>query len=193
MCWSTSITSATPSFIVTASGWAPPMPPAPAVMRERAGERAAEPLASDLGEALVRALQDSLRADVDPRSGGHLPVHREALVFEAAELVPVRPIGHQVGVGDQHPRRPLVGAHDADRLARLDEHRLVALERGERAQHRPVRIPRTGGAARCRRRRRAGRGSRPPRDRGCSAASGTPPPAASRDRSGRCRAALGCR
>ena len=112
---------------------------------ERAGERAAEPLASDLGEAFVRALQDSLRADVDPRTRSHLPVHREALVFEAAELVPVRPIGYQVGVGDQHPRRPFVRAHDADRLARLDEHRLVALERGERAQHRPVRIPRTGG------------------------------------------------
>ena len=92
---------------------------------ERAGERAAEPLASDLGEAFVRALQDSLRADVDPRTRSHLPVHREALVFEAAELVPVRPIGYQVGVGDQHPRRPFVRAHHADRLARLDEHRLV--------------------------------------------------------------------
>ena len=92
---------------------------------ERAGERATEPLAGDLGEALVRALEDSLRADVDPRSGGHLAVHREALVFETAELVPVRPVGHQVGVGDQHPWRPFVRAHHADRLARLDEHRLV--------------------------------------------------------------------
>ena len=113
---------------------------------ERAGERAAEPFAGDLGEALVGALEDALRADVDPRSGGHLAVHREALVFETPELVPVRPVGHEVGVGDQHPWRPLVRAHDADRLARLDEHRLVALERGERAQHRPVRVPRTGGA-----------------------------------------------
>ena len=67
-------------------------------------------------------------------------------MFETAELVPVRPVGHEVGVGDQHPWRPFVGAHHADRLARLDEHRLVVLERGERAQHRPVRVPRTGGA-----------------------------------------------
>ena len=29
--WSTSTQIATPSFIVTASGWAPPMPPSPAV------------------------------------------------------------------------------------------------------------------------------------------------------------------
>ena len=113
---------------------------------ERAGERATETLAGDLGEALVGALQDALRADVDPRSRRHLAVHREALVFEAAELVPVRPVGHQVGVGDQHPWCPFVRAHDADRFARLDEHRFVALERGERAQHRPVRIPRAGGA-----------------------------------------------
>ena len=29
--WSTSTHTHTPSFIVTASGWAPPMPPSPAV------------------------------------------------------------------------------------------------------------------------------------------------------------------
>ena len=29
--WSTSMQIATPSFMVTASGWAPPMPPRPAV------------------------------------------------------------------------------------------------------------------------------------------------------------------
>ena len=29
--WSTSMYTHTPSFIVTASGWAPPMPPRPAV------------------------------------------------------------------------------------------------------------------------------------------------------------------
>src|SRR5690606_41488810 len=46
--------------------------------RERAGEGAAEPLGGDGGERLVGALQDALRADVDPGPGGHLPVHRQA-------------------------------------------------------------------------------------------------------------------
>ena len=109
---------------------------------DRAGERAAEAAAGDLGEALVRALQDALRADVDPRAGGHLAVHREAERFEATELLPVPPFRDEVGVGDQHARRPLVGAEHADRLARLHEHRLVSGERRERAAHRVEGVPR---------------------------------------------------
>ena len=35
----------------------------------------------------------------------------------------------------QDARRPLVGLHDADRAAGLDEHRLVLLERPQRADH----------------------------------------------------------
>ena len=101
--------------------------------RDRAGERAAELAPGDLGEALVGALQDPLGADVDPRPGRHLAVHREAERLEPAELLPVRPLRHEVGVGEQDPRRPLVGAEHADRLARLDEHRLVVGERPQRA------------------------------------------------------------
>ena len=122
---STSTTRQTPPFSVTASGWAPPMPPQPPVSGERAGEGAAEPLGGDGGERLVGALQDALGADVDPRAGGHLAVHGQAELLEPAELRPGRPVADQVGVGDQHPRRPLVGAQHADRLAGLHEHRLV--------------------------------------------------------------------
>ena len=43
--WSHSTQMATPSFMVTASGWAPPMPPRPAV-RRTPGQRAAEALAA---------------------------------------------------------------------------------------------------------------------------------------------------
>ena len=111
-------------------------------------QRAAEAAAADLGEALVGPLQDALRADVDPRARGHLPVHREAELLEPAELVPRPPLGHQVGVGDEHPRRPLVGAEHADRLARLHEHRLVVAQALERADHRVERVPRAGGPAR---------------------------------------------
>ena len=122
--------------------------------RDRARQRAAEAAARDLGEALVGALHDPLAADVDPRAGGHLPVHRQPQLLEAAELLPRRPLGHQVGVGDQHPRRPLVGAKDADRLARLHQQRLV-VRRARAASGRSRRTPPTSAPrGRCRRRRR---------------------------------------
>ena len=107
-----------------------------------AGQRAAEVLPGALGEGLVGALQDALGADVDPRAGGHLAVHREPQRFEPAELVPGGPARHQVRVGDQDPRRLVVGAEHADRLAALHQQRLVVLQppqRGDdRVEARPV-------------------------------------------------------
>ncbi len=120
---------------------------APAGHGQRAGQGAAEPLLRHRGERLVRALQDPLRADVDPRAGRHLAVHREAELLQPAELRPGRPVADEVGVRDQHPRRPLVRAHDADGLARLHQHRLVVAQRGERADHRVERAPVAGRAA----------------------------------------------
>ncbi len=104
--------------------------------RERALERAPEPFLGDGRERLVGALEDPLRPDVDPRTGRHLPVHGQSERFEPAELGPVRPIGHEVRVGDEHARGPFVGAHDADGAAALDEQRLVRLERQEGPQDR---------------------------------------------------------
>ncbi len=89
-------------------------------------------------------------------------------MLEAAELGPGRPVGHQVAVGDEHARRPLVRAHDADRLARLHEHRLVGLERAQRAARARRTPPSCARRGRCRRRRPGRRGSRRPRGRGCS-------------------------
>ncbi len=85
--------------------------------RDRAGERSVELLLGDSTERLERSLQNALRADVDPRARRHLAVHREAQLLEPTELVPVRPVAHEVGVGEQHTRGPLVGLHDADGLA----------------------------------------------------------------------------
>ena len=144
---STSMQIATPSFIVTASGWAPPMPPRPAVSVMVPASVPSEPLVRDGGEGLEGALEDALGADVDPRAGGHLAVHRQAEVLEPAELLPVGPVADQVGVGDQHARRPLVGAEDADRLAALHEHRLVVGQGGQRAHEGVVGLPVARGLA----------------------------------------------
>ena len=83
-------------------------------------------------ERFVRALQDALRADVDPRAGRHLAVHREPEPFEPAKLVAGRPARHEVRIGDQHARRFVVRADDADRLAALHEQRFVVFEPLER-------------------------------------------------------------
>jgi len=102
------------------------------------------------GEGLVGALEDPLGADVDPRSGGHLPEHRQPLGLQPAELVPRREPGHQQGVCDQHPRGAGVGAEDADRLAALHEQCLVGLEleqRGHDRLQRGVAAGRSPGAA----------------------------------------------
>jgi len=114
---------------------------------DRAGEAAGEPLAGDGAERLVGALQDALGADVDPGAGRHLAVHHQALALELAEELPVRPVAHQVGVGDQDARGPLVGADDADRLARLDQERLVGLEVAQGRHDRVERGPAAGGAS----------------------------------------------
>ena len=119
----------------------------PGGQRDRAGQRAAEALGRDGGERLVGALQDALGADVDPRARGHLAVHGQAELLQAAELLPGRPLRDQVGVGDEHPRRPLVGAEHADRLAGLDEQGLVVVEVLQRRDDRRVGVPAPGGAA----------------------------------------------
>lgn len=47
-------------------------------------------------------------------------------------MCPGRPMRHDVGIRDQDARRIGMGAHDGDRLARLDDQRLVRLEVPER-------------------------------------------------------------
>ena len=104
-------------------------------------------LAGDRGEGLEGALQDALGADVDPGPGGHLAVHHQALGLEPAELGPGRPVAHEVGVGQQHPRRPFVGAEHADRLAGLDQQGLVLLHGFQGAGDGVERGPGPDGAA----------------------------------------------
>ena len=105
--------------IVAASGCAPPMPPRPAVRIVRPGERRLAKVLLRRGrERLVGALEDPLRADVDPRPGRHLTEHRQPLRLEPAELVPGRPARHEQRVRDQHARRLRRRPEDARRACR---------------------------------------------------------------------------
>ena len=166
----------------------PAHPAAAGGERERAGERAAEPLLGDRGERLVRALQDALGADVDPGAGGHLAVHRQARAspaggtparwpsrrrgwsWRSARAAPTR------GCGTRRPAGPTARASSRRRPARS----ACGRSRGTTASR--------GRPCRCRRTRRGPPGARPPRGRGCSSACAARPPAASR---GRARGAAG--
>src|SRR5690349_16486943 len=111
-------------------------------------QRAAEMAAGERRERLVGALYDSLAADVDPAARGHLAVHRQAAVLELAEIVPRRPGRDEHGVDDEDARRAGVRRKNTYRLARLDEQRLVVLERRQRPDDRVERRPAARGLAR---------------------------------------------
>ena len=119
----------------------PTHPAAPAGEGEGAGQRPAEVPVGDGRERLERALDDALRADVDPRPGRHLPVHGQPERLQTTEVRPGGPLRHEVGVGDEHARRPLVGLQDPDGLAGLHEQGLVVGERRERADDAVVARP----------------------------------------------------
>src|SRR5205814_5631735 len=102
----------------------------------------------DRRERLVRALQDPLRADVDPRPGGHLPVHSQTGILEPTEFVPRRPARDDQRVRDEHARRPFMRAEDAHWFAGLDQQGFVALQARERLEDAVERGPRARRAAR---------------------------------------------
>ena len=93
-----------------------------------ASQAATETLLRHGRKGLEGALQDALGGDVDPRAGRHLAVHHEALVLEVAEVLPVSPVSHEVGVSDEHAGCPLVGLPDAHRLTGLHQQGLIGLE-----------------------------------------------------------------
>ncbi len=91
-------------------------------------QSAAEVPLGKRGEGLKRALQNSLRPDVDPGACGHLAVHHQAFAIELVEVVPSGPLPYQVGVGNDDPRRHFVRGKDSDGLAGLDEERVFGTE-----------------------------------------------------------------
>ena len=105
------------------------------------GEIALKMFSSGGGERFVGALQNSLRADVDPASGGHLAVHHQAGAVELVEMLPIVPMADEIGIRDQHARRVGVRAENADGLAGLHEQRFVIFERAQRRDDRVIALP----------------------------------------------------
>ena len=85
-------------------------------------------LLAHLDEGFVRALHDPLAADIDPAARRHLAVHHEAFAVERVEMLPRRPVRHEIGIGEQHARRVFMRLEHADGFARLYEQRLIAFE-----------------------------------------------------------------
>src|SRR5215813_4261441 len=103
-------------------------------------QRTVEVFFADGGEGFERALNDPLTADVDPRAGGHLAVHRQPHPLQPVKLLPVRPVAHEVRVGYQYARRVFVRTEDANGFARLHQQRFVVIQIAQ-AAHDGVEAP----------------------------------------------------
>ena len=111
-------------------------------------ERPTEPLRRQLPQRLARALEDPLASDVDPGPRRHLPVHRQAGRLQLPEGLPVGPLGNEHRVRDEHAWSRGLRPEHADRLAGLDEQRLVALEPPKGPDDLVEGVPASGGLAR---------------------------------------------
>ena len=98
-------------------------------------------LLSRRGKGFKCSLHDPLRADVNPRTRRHLPIHHQPGAFELVELLPIRPMPDQVRIGNQHPRRVFVGLEHAHRFAGLHQQGLVILQIPERIDDGMIGLP----------------------------------------------------
>ena len=80
-------------------------------------ERATKMFPPGSSKSFKRTLHDALAADVNPRAGSHLSVHRQSHPLEPIELGVVVPLPNEIGVGDQDTRCFIVGPEFADRLS----------------------------------------------------------------------------
>src|SRR5262249_15349304 len=92
-------------------------------------------------KGLEGALHNALSSYVDPASRGHLTVHRETERFQTAELIPVRPVPHQIRISDKNSRSMLVSAEDPYRLSRLHTQRLIISQGFQGTDNIPIALP----------------------------------------------------
>ena len=95
---------------------------------------------------LIRALEDPLGADVDPRAGGHLAVHHEPLAVVFVELRLGCPLRHEVRGGDEYARRVLMRLRDVHGASRLHAERLVRAQMVEAGDDFSILVPIARGA-----------------------------------------------
>ena len=110
-------------------------------------ERTAKIGARSSGECFVGSLNDSLCADVDPASGRHLAVHRELKCLEPVELIAGCPMGHEVGVCNEHSWRVAERSEDTHGFSRLHQQRLIVFQPAERFDNRVELFPAPGRPA----------------------------------------------
>ena len=114
---------------------------------EATGERAAESLLGDAHEDLVGALDDALAANILPGAGRQAAPANQALLLEVVEHLGLGPLADDVAVGHDDQRRLRVRLQKPDRLAGLDQQRLVLVHGLQRLDDPVVGGPVAGGAA----------------------------------------------
>ena len=177
---SISTKSPTPPFSVTASGWAPPMPPSPAESTSRPASAAAEVLGRARAERLVRCPAGSPACRCRSTSRRVIWPYIVSPIASYLRKCSQSPhAGTSMALAMSTRGASAMRAEHADRLARLHEQRLVG-RRGAAAW------PRSGGRppscappCRSRRRRRGPPSARRRRGRGCSSACAARLPGAS--------------
>src|SRR5579864_1912570 len=112
-----------------------------------AGEITAEMFLSRCGEGLERSLHNSLRPDVDPGTGGHLPEHHQTGAFEFVELFPVGPVTYEIRVRNENSGSVIVGFENADRFSRLHQQSFVVRETLQSCNDGAIGFPTSGGAS----------------------------------------------
>ncbi|CEJ64440.1 hypothetical protein [Citrobacter pasteurii] len=98
-------------------------------------------LTPGLNEGFISPLHDALTADVDPAPGGHLAVHRQPFGVQFIKVFPGSPMRHQVGVGNQHARRIVMGFEHADRFAGLNQQGFIGFKFGQRLDDGVIALP----------------------------------------------------
>ncbi len=129
------------------SEWLSPTHPTEATGQNPAPPRiTGKMLFSDGDKGFVGSLNDPLRTDVDPRSGGHLPVHHQPLPVELIESFPVCPVRNQIGIGNQDAGGIGMGFKYSNRLARLNQQGFIFFEPLENLDDFVVTLPIAGSS-----------------------------------------------
>ena len=98
-------------------------------------------LTSRLHKGFIGALHNALCSNINPGPGRHLTIHGQPLFIEFVKMVPCGPMGHQIGIGNQHARGVFVSFKHAHRFSRLHQKSLVLLERFEAVNDRIKILP----------------------------------------------------